>query len=125
MKSAFSKSLSMVVDVQEVERKCSVRKRKFIGKRVQRNPRVFIRQIERDMELRDRSLRRIANTELRLKPDKLRNVQLVTEKNKLVRLRRCRKCLGRAASQLWERFLFTDEKLFVVQQFQNSQNDRI
>ncbi|GFW96735.1 DDE_3 domain-containing protein [Trichonephila clavipes] len=35
------------------------------------------------------------------------------------------KTLRRAASQRWERFLFTDEKLFTVQQIHNSQNDRI
>ncbi|GFX03126.1 uncharacterized protein TNCV_4289091 [Trichonephila clavipes] len=29
------------------------------------------------------------------------------------------------ASQRWERFLFTDEKLFTVQQVHNSQNDSI
>ncbi|GFX05551.1 uncharacterized protein TNCV_3434551 [Trichonephila clavipes] len=32
---------------------------------------------------------------------------------------------GSPASQCWERFLFTDEKLFTVQQVHNSQNDRI
>ncbi|GFU70909.1 paired domain-containing protein [Trichonephila clavipes] len=31
----------------------------------------------------------------------------------------------RAASQRWDRFLFTDEKLFMVQQAYNHQNDRI
>ncbi|GBO33342.1 hypothetical protein AVEN_260606-1, partial [Araneus ventricosus] len=52
-------------------------------------------------------------------------VQLLIEKNKLVRLQRCRKLLRLAASQLWERFLFTDAKLSTVQQAHNSQNDRI
>ncbi|GFU52054.1 DDE_3 domain-containing protein [Trichonephila clavipes] len=71
------------------------------------------------------SFRRLAKMVLRLKPYKLREVQLLTVKNKLTRLRRCQKLLRRAASQRWERFLFTDEKLFMVQQVHNSQNDRI
>ncbi|GFW04590.1 hypothetical protein TNCV_2226081 [Trichonephila clavipes] len=68
-------------------------------KRVQRNPRVSMRQITRDMGIRDRSVRRIAKTEIGLKPYKLRKVQFFTEKNKLVLLRRRRKLLIRAASQ--------------------------
>ncbi|GFU78485.1 uncharacterized protein TNCV_2300971 [Trichonephila clavipes] len=94
----------------------SARNRKAIEKRIHRNTRVFVRQIGCDMEISDRSVRRITKSELGLKPYNLRKVQLLTEKNKLVRLRRCRKLLRRAASQRWERFLFTDEKLFIVQQ---------
>ncbi|GBM01374.1 hypothetical protein AVEN_135796-1 [Araneus ventricosus] len=99
--------------------------RKAIKKRVQRNPRVSMRKIARDMGISDRSVRRMAKTELGLKPYKFQNFQLLTEKHKLVRLQRCRKLLRRAATIHWERFLFTDEKLFTVQQAHNSQNDRI
>ncbi|GFS81717.1 uncharacterized protein TNCV_2706641 [Trichonephila clavipes] len=49
----------------------SSKNRKAIEKRVQKNPRISIRQIARDMEISDRSVRRIAKTELRLKPYKL------------------------------------------------------
>ncbi|GBM05953.1 hypothetical protein AVEN_80549-1 [Araneus ventricosus] len=73
----------------------------------------------------DRSAPRMAKIELGLKPYKFQKVQLLTGKNKLVRLQRCRKLLRRAASQRLERFLFTDEKLFTVQQAHNSQSDRI
>ncbi|GFU05435.1 paired domain-containing protein [Trichonephila clavipes] len=64
-------------------RKCIVntlRNRKVIEKPVQRNPRVSMRQIARDMGISDRSVKRIAKTELELKPYKLRKVQLLTEK---------------------------------------------
>ncbi|GFV84269.1 uncharacterized protein TNCV_1591281 [Trichonephila clavipes] len=60
-----------------------------------------------------------------MKPYKMQKVQLLTERNKPVRLWRCRKLLRRAASQRLERFLFTDEKLFTVQKVLNYQNDRI
>ncbi|GFU41369.1 uncharacterized protein TNCV_3011831 [Trichonephila clavipes] len=53
---------------------------KAIEKRVQRNPRVSVRQITRDMGISDRSVRRIAKTELGLKPYKLRKFQLLIEK---------------------------------------------
>ncbi|GFU75587.1 uncharacterized protein TNCV_2863021 [Trichonephila clavipes] len=44
---------------------------KAIEKRVQRNPRVSMRQIARDMGISDRSVRRNVKTELGLKPYKL------------------------------------------------------
>ncbi|GFX78091.1 uncharacterized protein TNCV_972451 [Trichonephila clavipes] len=56
------------------------RNRKSIEKRVQRNPRVSMRQITRDMGTSDRSVRQIAKAELGLKPYNLRKVQLLTEK---------------------------------------------
>ncbi|GFY14273.1 uncharacterized protein TNCV_3614611 [Trichonephila clavipes] len=54
--------------------------RKAIEKRVQRNPRVSMRQITRGMGISDRSVRQIAKMKLGLKPYKLRKVQLLTEK---------------------------------------------
>ncbi|GBN19241.1 hypothetical protein AVEN_31022-1 [Araneus ventricosus] len=98
--------------------------RKAIKKRDQRNPRVSMRKFARDMGISNRSVRRISKTELGLKPYKFQKFQLLTEK-KLVELQRCQNLLRRAASQRWERFLFTDEKLFTVQQAHNSQNGLI
>ena len=66
----------------------------------------------------------MAKKELMLKPYKLQKRQLLTEKNKQVQLQRCRQLLHRAASKNWENFLFTDEKLFTVEQAHNRQNDR-
>ncbi|GBL96282.1 hypothetical protein AVEN_118809-1 [Araneus ventricosus] len=63
--------------------------RKAIKKRVQRNPRVSTRKIGYDMGISDQLVRRMAKTELELKPYKFQKVQLLTEKNKLVRLQRC------------------------------------
>ena len=42
-----------------------------------------------------------------------------------MRLDRCRKLKVRAAGGGWERILFTDEKLFTVEQAYNRQNDRM
>ena len=59
-----------------------------------------------------------------MKPYKSQKVQLLTEENKRVRLQRCRLLQQRAAGTRWERILFTDEKLFSVEQAHNRQNDR-
>jgi inhibitor of nuclear factor kappa-B kinase subunit alpha len=99
--------------------------RKIIKKRVQRNPRVSMRKISRDTGISRESVRQMAKKELHLKPFKIQKVQLLTDENKRVRLQRCHQLKRRAAAQRWERILFTDEKLFSVEQAHNHQNDRI
>jgi inhibitor of nuclear factor kappa-B kinase subunit alpha len=66
----------------------------------------------------------MAKDDLGLKPYKLRKAQLLTKENKQVRLQRCRALVGWHAARNWERILFTDEKLFTVEQYHNRQNDR-
>ncbi|GFY26078.1 uncharacterized protein TNCV_353961 [Trichonephila clavipes] len=83
MQSALSKSLTMKVDIQEVWVKSSVnssRDRKAIEKRVQKNPRVSMRQIALDMGIRDKPVRQIAKTKLGLKPYKLQKFSFSLKK---------------------------------------------
>lgn len=100
------------------------RNRKIIKKRIKLNSRVSMRKIARETGISRESVRRIAKEELNLKPYKLQKVQLLTDENKRVRLQRCRQLKRRAAGRQWERILFTDEKLFTVEQAHNRQNDR-
>ena len=51
-------------------------------------------------------------------------VQLLTADNKLVRLERCRLLLRRVTTLTWEQILFTDVKLFAIEQAHNRQNDK-
>ncbi|UYV84292.1 hypothetical protein LAZ67_X001765 [Cordylochernes scorpioides] len=53
------------------------------------------------------------------------SLQLLTGENKRVRLERCRQLKHRATDEQWERILFTDEKLFTIEQAYNHQKDRI
>ena len=69
------------------------------------------------------SPRQIARNELQLKAYKLRRGQSLMDKQKLIRLQRCRKLTRRASGNLWENILFTDEKLFTVEPPCNSKND--
>ena len=71
-------------------------------------------KIARDTGINREAVRRMAKKELVLKPYKLQKRQLLTEKNKQVRLQRYRQLLHRAAGKNWESFLFTDEKLYTV-----------
>ena len=98
--------------------------RQIIRKRAKRNSRVSMRKIARETGMKRESVRQMAKRELNLMPYKLQKVQLLTDENKRVRLQRCRQLKCRAAAQRWERILFTDEKLFTVEQAHNHQNDR-
>ena len=98
--------------------------RQIIRKRVKRNSRVSMRKIARETGMKRESVRQMAKRELNLMPYMLQKVQLLTDENKRVRLQRCRQLKRRAAAQRWERTLFTDEKLFTVEQAHNQQKDR-
>ena len=100
------------------------RNRAVISKRVRRNPRVSMRKIARDTGMNRESVRLLAKKELGLQPYKRQKVQLLTDENKRTRLQRCRLLVHRAAGNKWENILFTDEKLFTVEQVHNPQNDR-
>lgn len=98
--------------------------RKIIKQRVQRNSRVSMRRISRETGISATSVRRIAKVDLRLKAYKLRRAQLLKNENKEIRLQRCRELARRHAAGNWKRILFTDEKIFTVEQHHNHQNDR-
>lgn len=99
--------------------------RQIISKRVKRNPARSMRKIARETGINRESVRRIAKYELKLKPYKLKKCQLLTDANKIIRLERCRALLRRAGGNRWENILFTDEKIFTLEQAHNHQNDRI
>ena len=73
-----------------------------------------MRKIARDTGINREAVRQIARNELMLK--------LLTEENKQVRLHTCRQMLHRTSGKGWETFLFTDEKLFTVEQTHYRQN---
>lgn len=83
-----------------------------------------MRKIARETGINRESVRRMAKGKLGLKAYKLRKGQVLTEDNKRVRLQRCRALLRRAAAYRWEKILFSDEKLFTIEQSHNRQNDR-
>jgi len=83
-----------------------------------------MRKIARETGIKRESIRRIAKKDLHLKPFKLQKVQLLTDDNKRVQLERCKRLLRRHAPLQWDKILFTDEKLFTVEQAHNHQNDR-
>lgn len=103
----------------------TARNRHIIKQRLVRNPHTKVRKMSRDLGISRSTVQRIVKCDLQLIPYKLRKAQLLTEKDKKVRLERCRLLKQRSAASNWKNILFSDEKLFSIEQAHNHQNDRI
>lgn len=98
---------------------------KIVKKRLKRNPRRSATKLAKDLNISDRSLRRILKDKLQTKPYKIQKVQDLSMRQKQERVKRAKALLQRAAEGRLENIVFTDEKLFTVEQFVNKQNDRV
>lgn len=98
---------------------------KIVKKRLKRNPRRSATKLAKDLNISDRSLRRILKDKLQTKPYKIQKVQDLSMRQKQERVKRAKALLKRAAEGRLENIVFTDEKLFTVAQFVNKQNDRV
>lgn len=109
---------------KKVGRKKSVRTQKLIKtvrERFRRNPRQSGRKMARKLNVSNTTFRRLVKEDLGLKAYKRRRIHGLTEKNKMERVKRCKRLVQRHANS---EILFTDEKLFVLQETYNPQNDR-
>lgn len=96
-----------------------------VRKRIQRNPARSARQIARDTNISEKSVRRILKNKLKVKPFKKFTAQDLSKKQKDERLKRCKQILALRRSQNLPNLVFSDEKTFCVEQFLNRQNDRV
>ncbi|ETN73030.1 hypothetical protein NECAME_18540 [Necator americanus] len=79
----------------------------------------------KDLQISERSVRRIVSENLGLRSYRLQSCHALSEENKKTRVIRCRKLLERAAQGRHRSFIFSDEKLFTIEAVYNRQNDRI
>ena len=96
-----------------------------VQKRIVRNPRRSMRKMARDFGVSSRTIRRVVHDQLGLKSLKRRKVHMLTKSIREKRLQRSRILLSRAAESVVDKILFSDEKLFTIEEVSNSQNDRI
>ena len=99
--------------------------RRKINRRITRNPSWSTRKLANTVGISLRSVQRILNNNLQLKSYKLHEAQLLTDSMKATRLERCKSLKRRFASNRHRSILFSDEKLFTIEQAHNHQNDRI
>ena len=99
--------------------------RRRIKSRLQRNPRWSTRKLAKSTEISRTSVQRILKNELQLKAYKLQEAHLLTDAMKATRLKRCKTLKRRFAAGRHKSILFSDEKIFTIEQAHNHQNDRI
>lgn len=109
---------------KKIGRKRSVRTKKLVKvvrERYRRNPRQSGSKMARDLKISETTFRRLVKEDLGLKAYKRRKIHGLTNKNKDERVKRCKRLLRRHANS---DILFSDEKMFVLQEVFNPQNDR-
>ena len=133
-KMFVSRTISRFLDTGSIQdrsrkgRKRTVRTstlRKNVKLRLSRNPVRSMRKLAKEMNIARESMRLLVRNELGMSSYKFQKKQLLSVKNREKRLKRCRSLLGRFTGGLQNQILFSDEKLFVVEQQINKQNDRI
>jgi len=72
-----------------------------------------------------RSIQRIIKEDLGLTPYKRRKVHGLSTQQRQARFKRSKALLQRYADEDVERIVFSDEKLFVMEESLNAQNDRV
>jgi inhibitor of nuclear factor kappa-B kinase subunit alpha len=95
---------------------------KLVRERIRRNPNQSGRKMARQLGVSQSSMQRILKKDLGLTAYRKQRVHGLTNKQKVARVQRCRNLLKRHASC---EILFSDEKMFLLQDQHNQQNDRV
>ena len=84
-----------------------------------------MRKMEKEFKISPRIMRKICYNDLKMSPYKLQKRQLISGATIEKRLARSKPLLKRLKNGTLQNLIFTDEKLFSVQQAHNHQNDRV
>jgi transposase len=103
----------------------TARNRKVIASRLRRNPRRSLRKMAAQLQLGRESVRQIVKSDLGLHPYKLQQVAELSPSAAHTRLVLCKGLLERFALSGPNHIVFSDEKVFTIEQVFNHQNDRI
>ena len=98
---------------------------KRLRARIARNPQQSQRKLSKSLCISQKSICRAIKEDLRLRPFKKRPAQGLSLAQKKMRLVRSKTLLARHATQDLDRIIFSDEKLFSVEESTNNQNVRI
>ena len=111
--------------MKKVGRPRTVRNKKMIKvvrERIRRNCAVSTRKLGNQLGMSHQSVHLLIKNDLGFKAYKKRRLHGLTDKQKVARVNRCRKLFRwHADSQI----IFSDEKMFFLQQSHNPQNDRL
>jgi transposase len=100
-------------------------RKKRIREKIRRNPRRSARKLASEEGVSDRSMRRLLRDDLHLFPYKKRSLHGLSANQKIARLQRATALLERHDDESVKKIIFSDEKVFTVEEKFNAQNDRI
>jgi len=98
---------------------------KRIKKRFARNPKRSIRNEAKLLKMNRESVRLVVRDDLGLHPYKLRKCGKLSDLQKSKRVERCRLLRRRFSEKSVKKIVFSDEKIFLIEQKLNAQNDRV
>lgn len=98
---------------------------KAVRERIRRNPERSMRWMAKELDISEKSMRRIVKGKLNMTPYRIQKGAFLTDKNKTLRMQKSRKLLQATRSGTHLRTVFTDEKIFTVEANKNGQNHRI
>lgn len=104
---------------------CSKNRIKIVRDRIRRNPRRSARKLAATTNTSRSSMQRILSNHLGVKPYRRVKRHGLTIKNKEERVKRCKLLLKRRGLKSAEKVIFSDEKMWVLEESYNSQNDRV
>jgi DDE superfamily endonuclease len=96
-----------------------------VRERVRRNPLRKQKRLAVEMNVSKRSMSRILREDLQLGAYRRCVSHLLTPRLKKIRAERCKKLLKRFKNKGHRRILFSDEKIFTIEEKINRQNDRV
>ena len=117
-----------IEDRKRTGRVRSVRTKKFIEavrQRIRRKSQRSARKMATQMKCSATSMRRVLKEDLKTRPYKKRRANYLTAKQKQNRVKKCKELLQLYDDFHVENMLFTDEKIFTIEEEYNSQNIRI
>ncbi|KAI6659792.1 hypothetical protein LOD99_10647 [Oopsacas minuta] len=101
------------------------RLKKVLRERIRRNPRRSMRKMASELKISRRSIGRVVKRDLEMRSFKRKRVHHLSVLVKGKRVTRSKGLLNRHAIHGLESFVFTDEKLFTIEDIHNPQKDRI
>ena len=84
-----------------------------------------MRKMAKESNISPRTMCRICHDDVKMSPYKLQKKQLILEATIEKRLARSKLLLKQLKNGMLQNLIFTDEKLFIVQQAHNHQNDQV
>lgn len=98
---------------------------KAVQARIQRNPLRKQKIMALEMNVSARSMSRMLKQDLKLGAYRRSTGHLLNDRLKEIRRLRAKKLLSRYGQKKYQKILFTDEKIFTVEESYNKQNDKV